>query len=176
MNRVLAFALALSSAVLSACASGPQQGAAPVASKAGIASGQCMAMINRATSNEQTAPAADKIQILNITPPAGTTVHKWSTLAVDLAYEVKDFDSGQYIVIAQFDTKANGRSTDGKFNSYPHMQYARGSYRLCFPLNNVWYEPDVKRPFSVQFRLNKIDDELHNHTVARTDLLSFAAD
>ena len=175
MNRVVAFALALSSAALSACASGPQQVATPVASQAEISSGACMAITNRANSNEQTAPAADNIQILNVTPPEGSRLHKSSVLVVNLTYDVKDFDSGQYIVLAQFDTNTNGRSMDGKFNSYPHMKYARGSYRLCFPLENVWNEPDVKRPFSVQFRLNKIDDEHHNHTVARTDRLSFSA-
>jgi hypothetical protein len=33
----------------------------------------------------------------------------------------------------------------------------------------------VKRPFSVQFRLNRVDDEHHSHTVARTDRVSFPA-
>ena len=149
--------------------------ATPVASKAANSYGQCVAMTNRAILDEQTPAAADKIQILNVTPPAGSGLQKSTVPVVDLAYEVKDFDSGQYIVVAQFDTNTNGRSTDGKFNSCPHLKYARGSYRLCFPPKNVWSEPDVKRPFLVQFRLNKIDNEHHSHSVALTDRLSFPA-
>jgi hypothetical protein len=53
------------------------------------------------------------------------------------------------------------------------LKYASGSYRLCFPLTDVWSAPDVKKPLSVRFMLNKIDDAHHNHPIAITDRLSF---
>jgi hypothetical protein len=174
MNRILSIAFALSLMSLTACASRPPQATTTVpASRGATSSEQCMKMSDRATSNEQAAPTTNKIQVLTVTPPVGSSVQKSTVLVTDLVYDVKDFDSGKYTVIAQFDTNTSGRSTDGTFNSYPVLKYASGSYRLCFPLTDVWSAPDVKKPLSVRFMLNKIDDAHHSHPIAITDRLSF---
>jgi|HubBroStandDraft_5_1064220.scaffolds.fasta_scaffold26758_1 hypothetical protein len=75
-----------------------------------------------------------------------------------------------------FDTTNPKRTTDGKFDSYPLLKYASGGYHLCFPLAHIWDVPDVKRPLSVHFLLNTIDDAHHNHAIAITDRLSYPTD
>jgi len=135
---------------------------------------KCMSMTERTSSSP---PEANSVKVANVSPPAGTTVHKWNTLAVDLEYDVKDFDSGVYILVAQFDTTKEGRSTDGSFSfsKYPHLTYASGSFRLCFPLKDVWNDSNVKRPFSVRFFLSKMDNPHHFHPVAKTEPQIFPA-
>jgi hypothetical protein len=135
---------------------------------------KCMSMSERTTSS----PAeSNNVKVAGVSPPAGTTVHKWNTLTVDLDYDVKDFDSASYILVAEFDTTKEGRSTDGSFtfSKYPHLIYARGSFRLCFPLKDVWTDPNVKRPFSVRFFLSQMDNPHHFHPVAKTEPLIFPA-
>ena len=176
MNRILSLAFVMYLALLSACASRPPEAATTIpTSRGAISSDQCMRMSDLAPSNGQLTPATNSIQILTITPLAGSSVQKSTVLVADLAYAVRDFDSGKYIVIAQFDTNTKGKSTDGKFNSYPFLKYASGSYRFCFPLTDIWDVQDVKRPLSVRFLLNKIDDTHHNHAIAFTDRMSFPA-
>jgi hypothetical protein len=124
-------------------------------------------------SDQQTASTTNTIQVQRITPEAGTTVQKSTLLVADLAYTVKDFDSGKFLIFAQFDTNQKGRSTDGKFDSYQNLKYPGGTFRLCFPMVDIWSVPDLKKPLSVRFVLNKIDSPHHNHVIASTDRFSF---
>jgi hypothetical protein len=104
---------------------------------------------------------------------AGSSLQESNVLVAELAYAVRDFDAGKYVVIAQFDTNAQGKSTDGAFKYYPFLKYASGTYRLCFPLTDIWDVPDVKRPLSVRFLLNKIGDARHQQSVAITDRMFY---
>jgi hypothetical protein len=177
MNRIL-FELVLSLALtsLAACAANPPNTdtAAPPVSRA-TSKGGCAAIADQTPSNEP-APTANSLRLVTIEPIAGSHVQKSTVLVADLAFTVKDFDSGKYILFAQFDTTKPKRTTDGKFDSYPLLKYASGGYHLCFPLADIWDVPDVKRPLSVHFLLNKIDDAHHNHAIAITDRLSYPTD
>jgi hypothetical protein len=132
MNRIL-FELVLSLALtsLAACASHPPRDTA-VPPKGG-----CAAITDQTSSNEP-APTANSLRLVTIEPIAGSHVQKSTVLVADLAFAVKDFDSGKYILFAQFDTTNPNRSTDGAFNSYPSLKYASGNYHLCFPLADIW--------------------------------------
>jgi hypothetical protein len=177
MNRILPFAFGMCVQLLSACTTRLPEAAATVpTSSGGDATDQCMTMSDHAPSKDQSGPATNSIQILTIKPPAGSGVDVSTVLVADLEYAVRDFDSGKYIVFAQFETNTNGKSTDGKFNSYPFLKYATGTYRLCFPLIDIWNVPDVKRPLTVRFLLNRVDDARHNHSIAITDRISFPVD
>jgi hypothetical protein len=177
MNRIL-FELVLSLALtsLAACAANPPNTdtAAPPVSRA-TSKGGCAAIADQTPSNEP-APTANSLRLVTIEPIAGSHVQKSTVLVADLAFTVKDFDSGKYILFAQFDTTKPKRTTDGKFDSYPLLKYASGGYHLCFPLADIWDVPDVKRPLSVHFLLNTIDDAYHNHAIAITDRLSYPTD
>jgi hypothetical protein len=75
MNRFVSFAFVLSLMSLSACAARPPQAATrEPASSGATSSEQCMKMSDRAPLNAQSAPTTDKIQVLTITPPAGSSV------------------------------------------------------------------------------------------------------
>ncbi len=100
-------------------------------------------------------------------------MQKSTVLVVDLAYSVQDFDTGKYFVLAQFDTDTDGITTDGTFNRYPVLKNASGTYRLCYPLTDIWNAPGVKRPLTVRFLLNQIDGPRFSHGVAFTDPISF---
>src|ERR1700744_6182288 len=116
---------------------------------------RCMSITERASS----ASPSNTVRVVDVKPPAGSSVHKWTELVADIDYDVEDFSSGNYILVAQFDTTQEGHSTDGSFSfdKYPQLTYASGSFRLCFPLKDVWEQLRVKRPFSVRFFLSKID-------------------
>jgi hypothetical protein len=168
MNTVNSFrpALYLAVALISSCASSSQK-AAPA--------GLCMRMLSAAPSSDQEAPATSGLDVLTITPPQGSKVRRSTVLMADLAYTVKDFEPGKYIVLAQFDTNSKSKTTDGHFDGYPILKYANGIFRMCFPLSNVWDLPDLQRPLSVRFLLNKTDDARRSHSVAHTDPISFPA-
>jgi hypothetical protein len=135
-----------------------------------------MTMSNQALSTGQPAPTKNSIQVMAIAPSAGSTVQESTVLTADLAYTVRDFEPGHYLVFAQFDTTTQGTSTVGTFKGYLPVKYANGRYRLCFALANIWKVPDLKRPLSVRFVLNKIDDASHNHSIAVTEPVSFRTD
>jgi len=170
MNRILSeLVLSLAPICLAACASHPAPDTA-VSPKVG-----CATITDQPSSNEP-APTANSVRLVTIEPIAGSHVRKSTVLVADLAFAIKDFDYGKYILFAQFDTTNPKRTTDGTFNGYPPLKYASGNYHLCFPLANIWNVPNVKRPLSVHFLLNKIDDAHHNHAIAVTDRLAFPTD
>jgi hypothetical protein len=105
----------------------------------------------------------------------GANVREATILKATIAYEISDFETSKYIVIAQFDKNTRGESTDGKFQYYPFLKFGKGIYQLCYPLIDIWNEPDVKKPLTVRFLLNKVSDARHNKPVAVTDRISFPA-
>jgi hypothetical protein len=157
------------SATLLGCAS---TGEGVASRAAGVPNG-CVQTKDFSPSDQQTAPTTNSIQVQRITPEAGTTVQRSTLLVADLAYTVKDFDSGKFLIFAQFDTNQKGRSTDGNFNNYLSLKYPSGAFRLCYPMIHIWSVPDLKKPLSVRFVLNKIDDPHHNHVIASTERFSF---
>jgi hypothetical protein len=169
MKNIRPFVLGIT--VLFVCASATAEGAFGAATPP---SG-CMKTTDFAVSIEKPVPDADSIQVQSITPAAGTTVQKSTVLVVDLACTLKSLGSGKYAVVAQFDTTKQGRSTDGNFNNYTYLTRASGTFRLCFPIADIWSFPDVTMPLSVRFFLNKWDDSRHSHPVAISEKISFNA-
>src|SRR5437762_1928102 len=117
-------------------------------------------------------PAGTSIKLLTITPPAGTNVRKETVLVADLAYAVKDFELSRFKVMAQFDTN-RGTTTDGTFKNYPVLKAAAGKLRFCFPLAHIWDGPEMKRPLSVRFFLNRMYDGGMSKVIAHTDPLLY---
>jgi hypothetical protein len=164
--------LALTTAAANTFAPPQAPAAVPTTAAAGF-EGRCAVLTDQTPSTEQSPTTENSLRLVTIEPIADTRVQRSTVLVADLAFTVKDFDSGKYRVFAQFDTTTPGRSTDGTFDSYPSLKYASGNYRLCFPLTDIWNVANLKRPLSVRFMLNKIDDARHNHAIAITDRLSF---
>lgn len=113
-------------------------------------------------------PTRTDIKLLRITPAAGTTVRKETVLVADLAYSVKDFEANRFMVLAQFDTGFPGVTTDGDFKNYPILSTPAGKLRFCFPLEDVWNDPDLRFPLSVRFYLGRMHGRGRSEVVART--------
>jgi hypothetical protein len=119
-------------------------------------------------SAKRPAPAATRLTLDNITPPAGTNVQRNTTLVANLHYEVRDFEQDRFFVMAQFDTDIDSRTTDGTFENYPVLKTASGQLRFCFPLANIWDDPRVKRPLKVRFWLNRKLSESESRSITGT--------
>lgn len=109
----------------------------------------------RTVAATNAAAPDSRIDLLDITPVAGTNVEKDTVLIADLSYVVKDFSPQHFKVLAQFDTAAGG-TTDGTFKAYPILPSAAGTVHFCFPLKHVWNDASMRWPLTVRFYLNKI--------------------
>lgn len=154
----------LAASVLPACVSSTGERAATAQ--------ECRSPTEQASGGDTSAPADTALQLISISPPTGSDVQRSTVLVADLAYTVKDFAAGRFIILAQFDLKAERRTTDGAIKSHPYLESASGSYRLCFPLTDIW-DRDVKRPLSVRFVLDRVDASHRHHPVAKTEKLSY---
>ena len=129
-----------------------------------------------ASENDSNKPTDTSIRLLSISPPAGFNVTENAVLEAHLAYSVRDFQAGQYRIMAQFDTDNVMATTDGAFKDHPVPQSARGRLDFCFPLRYVWNLPNIKRPFNVRFLLNKVYESGISQPLARTETVSFSVE
>jgi hypothetical protein len=95
--------------------------------------------------------------IVDVSPPTGSEVTRDTVVVARLAFTVAKFEPDQYFLLAQFDEKAPGKSTDGTFPSsaVPVLARASGEYVFSFPLKHVWDLPEVRRPITMRFLLNR---------------------
>ncbi len=133
-------------------------------------------MIEQSPANDEASPSASGIHILSISPPPGSSVQKSTMLVADLAYNVKDADSGVYILFPMFDKIYDKRYSAGAFRNHPFLKYARGTIKFCFPMADIWGERNLRTPLAFRFFLNKLDklnDPTHFHIVATTEKIYF---
>jgi hypothetical protein len=121
----------------------------------------------------KTAPLQTAIRLLSISPQPGAPVSEKNALLAELDYSVEDFEPGHFKVMAQFETVTDGMTTDGGFRDYPFPQSAAGRLHFCFPLSYVWNLPNIKRPLTVHFMLNRVYESGVSEPVAKTDFLTF---
>jgi hypothetical protein len=184
MGRVSLHALTVSIVLgcLCACVSHPPSATAVPAQPASPATSHDDACIGKTSfedsggANEQSAPTMTSIQLLSITPQAGTPVHETTVLLAELAYSVEGFEPARFKILAQFDTNTSGVTTDGAFTNYPVLKTASGKLRFCFPLTYVWGAPNIKLPLTARFFLNKIYESGISEVIAHTDRLTFPTD
>src|SRR5215469_8285870 len=79
-------------------------------------------------------PPATTLKLAAIVPAPGTTLEMDTVLSADLDYAVRDFQSGQFVIMAQFDTNGNGRTGGGNDGDNPMVKSAVGTLHLCFPM------------------------------------------
>jgi hypothetical protein len=97
------------------------------------------------------------LRLIEVTPKPGSEVTKDTVVEARLAFSISPNDGGEFFVLAQFETNLPGRTTDGSFplRKTRTLQQRNGEVTLSFPLTHVWDEPDVKRPLTMWFFLNK---------------------
>ena len=127
------------------------------------------------SSSSVPSPGATTLDLVSIAPARGTTLRIDSVLSAELRFAVRDFGSGRFKIVAQFDTNRDGRTTDGTFKAYPFLTGAAGNVHFCFPMKHVWRLQEVKRPFVVRFFLNRMLDDKRSVVVAQTQTLVFPA-
>jgi hypothetical protein len=121
----------------------------------------------------QPAPTESGIHLLSISPQPGSALSEQTALLADLEYSVAGFEPGQFKILAQFDTDTRGLTTDGSFKNYAFPKFAVGKLRFCFPLRHVWNLPNIKRPLTVRFMLNRVYESGLSVPVAKTATLIF---
>jgi len=166
------FALSMLSACVASPGDHPPSAPSALSPEAAAVVEECRTPTQQAAGDEASASTDTGLQLISISPPVGSLVTRSTVLVADLAYAVTDFTADQFTILAQFDSPVEHRTTEGSFKSHPYLQSASGSYRLCFPLTDIW-DRDVKRPLSVRFVLNRVDESHRNHAVARTEKLSY---
>jgi hypothetical protein len=121
----------------------------------------------------KTGPVRTAIHLSSITTQPGAPVGERTLLLADLDYSVEDFEPGHFKIMAQFETITNGLTTDGGFRDYPFPRSAVGKLHFCFPLSYVWNLPNIKRPLTVHFMLNRVYESGVSEPIAKTDFFTF---
>ncbi len=114
--------------------------------------------------------AEGSLRLVEVSPAADTRVTKDTIVVARLAFNIGVFGPGQYFLMAQAETKTQGRTTDGSFPSsgYPVLDQSTGEQTCSFPLVYVWDRRDVKRPITLWFLLNKRTGPGKSYAVAVT--------
>jgi len=129
-----------------------------------------------ALTDKSMEPADSTLQLQSVTPDPEETVEKGTVLTAVLAYQIKGFEAGQFVIFAQFNTMSDGATTDGTFNRYPVPMAQSGSLRFCFPLSDVWNDPGVARPLIVRFYLGHQEGSNRVVVVAQSKTLIYRTD
>ena len=159
--------------VLSACVTGThERGASAAVPAITTATEECREAGEHAADGEEAA-ADSGIELSSISPPTGTRVARSTLLVADLDFAVKEFQSGQYRISAEFETLTGETRARGRLEAPQVLKSARGSIRLCVPLADVWDTPDMRQPLAVRFTLDRIEDAHRNHPVASTGKLIY---
>lgn len=121
----------------------------------------------------ETGPIRTAIHLTSISPQPGAPVSERTLLLADLDYSVEDFEPGHFKIMAQFETTTEGLTTDGGFRDYPFPRSAAGKLHFCFPLSYVWNLPNIKRPLTFHFMLNRVYESGVSEPIAKTEFLTF---
>lgn len=120
-------------------------------------------------------PRASKpsMTLLSVRPAESSYVTEQTVLTAELEYNIDRFESGMYLVNAQFETVDPNFTTSGVPVDHPEVQFAHGVLRFCFPLRNLWTQPTVKWPLGVVFHLTRRNDDGSTAVVASTPITRF---
>jgi len=111
-------------------------------------------------------PAATRISLVKMSPPEGGEVRRDTILAVDVDFEIADFKPDSFWLYATFPMNAMGSAGPESMIPQP-LDTATGRARLCIPLTDVYENPMVQWPLTMNLTVHKLRD-LGSEIVAYT--------
>jgi len=124
---------------------------------------------------DQTAGATATLELLDVMPLSGARVSRDSVISADLAYSVSGFRPGDFFILWQAETFDPTRTTNGTFphDQLPMLQDSMGTLHFSFPIQHIWDDSSVKRPFRIWFSVNRNTGLNQSVVISRTTAVDY---
>jgi hypothetical protein len=133
----------------------------------------------RAPSKPNADPSASseaRLELLEISPAAGSTLERSSTIVARLQFAVTPRAQQRYKASAKFQEVDGKTLFDGSFpnEAYFWIQNDQGTIELSFPMKYVYDEPRLGRPIRVCYVLARQLTSTTSRIVSQTEFVSYA--
>jgi hypothetical protein len=115
------------------------------------------------------------IAVTRASPAEGSEVKKTTVIGVDVEYHIADFEAGNFLLHAVFDTEEQVGMTLGRIEDYPALTSAAGRVHLCVPLNDVYEHPTIRFPLKMSVTLSRREHDVPKGRMAVARPLEFQA-
>jgi hypothetical protein len=96
------------------------------------------------------------LELHDVAPQPGTELSEGSTVVAHLQYRIKGFTPGDFALIPQVETNEASTTSGGwKPSDDVALDAAQGQATVSFPIQRVWNDAMVKRPFRIWFYLTR---------------------
>src|SRR5213593_3423258 len=115
-------------------------------------------MISLVIAGKREPKSVGSIDVVSLTPEAGSSVDRNTVITVELRYSIDNFQTKQnrYAVSINFQKRDSRTST---FSSGPGdavvLKEASGTVTLTYPLESIWDNPKLRKPVVVYFYLHE---------------------
>lgn len=117
-----------------------------------------------------------RLVLYDFVPSANSHIDASDTLRAGFVWDVddEDFSPSNYFIRAQFRNLQDDYTLpDSLYENWYAVKSDSGSGIYSYLLNNIWDDPQLKHPVSVQFELIKIDTEQNIEIIERTKSIGY---
>jgi len=117
------------------------------------------------------------IELISLTPEAGSTVDRQSTIVAQLRFTIDNFKDkkDRYRISINFQDRNTRAATFSKGpGGMITLDQASGTVTLEYPLDRIWDDPKLRKPLRVYFYLHERTGKNETVVLDMTDAIEFS--